>query len=825
MLEWILSFSKPWRNWSIGRYTDGNDVTPLFQCLLGWLVEQIRIPPGRYLVRAALALLVFVPMFLLSSSPQLEASAHLEQVSVKSLSHVPGARTTYVVSFVTAEGLDGVSDSIDMELHQGMGVPARIRATDVTVTHSNGGSPVHGHLDQVSLSGQNDPERTTTVSITPSVKVNGSTSGIPAGATVTVTFTEAAGFSNPPRGGAYSWLVRTSGEPEPVAAVHPDAQVRRDFREIQGHDEDEGLLVERTVTLSKKKTVRGEQVAVTAKGYREGLTLWVWRDSDTDGQQDDGESQLCEATVGSSGIGGCSFEVRVPPFTPASADCRSGVRGCNLVNAADGAHRGLNLSGKGSAYILDSAQLLELVGKIETSAAPGSKRELQVKLTDFPPGTVESVTIGGEPTGLGTLEIGASGRLSFRAPVPAGVRAGQHLLAMDLLRNDTGQLYSSSLIVEVAEKRTEVGISPETVVPNQTVAIWGKGFSTGEGAVIREVRVGGHPLQPRSVNYGDGFIPVDPDGSWAGTLNLPVTGVTTEPGVYSVELVDSDGQSGSVEYTVGPREVTVSPVRSRAGAIVEISGSGFPARSPASSRVDLLIHYESPTGRTTTTADADHEGNFTQQIRVPLDTPSPSSNELRVEFEADDGEVIATMAAHEVSEPEIEISPTSGPPGAAVTLTGIGFRHYAPVTSVAVGGMDVLGGRRLSTDANGRFSLQFIAPGAGFGPQPVRVDVSGTLARAYFQVSPGGSVTGNGLPVAEALAGMVDRLDVVFYFDNLTKGWSFYDPLLGEENTLRFMSDGGLYFILVSETVEAVLNGRSRTLTCRDGNCWNVIVW
>ena len=814
LFKWSSSLSRPVKTKRFVRLS-----------LSSWSGEQSTTSPNQGLVRAALTVLAVGLAVLLADTPQLEANDGLDQVTVKSHSRIPGARTTYEVSFVTSETLDGVTDSIEMELDPSIRVPTSIRASSMTLTHSGAGARVHGNPHKVSLSKRTDPDQPTTISIAPGVKVNSSTVDIPAGSTVTVIFTAVAALSNPTRGGAYSWLVSTSRQPEPVAAVHPESKVRQDFAQVQGHAAAEGLLVERVISLSKRKTVRGERVAVTARGFREGLSLWVWRDSNADGLQDNDEGQLCQTTVSTLGIGQCNFEVRVPPFTPASGGCLSSSGGCNLINAHDGAHHGLNLSGKTSAYLSSSTQMLELAGKIEVAPTVGAIRELDVMLSDFPAGTIQSVTVGGSAADVGSLTVGTSGRLSFTLSVPAGVRAGQHLLELALLRDDTGNRYLSSVVVDVNVVKTEVGVSPDTVLPNQTLAIWGKGFSTKEGAVIREVQVGGHQLEPALINYGAGFIPVDSDGSWAGSVRLPIISATMEQGTYSLHLVDTHGESGSIEYVVGPREVAVTPARSRPGSIIEVSGTGFPAFNHAGSRINLLIRYESAAGETNVSAQADHEGNFHQELAVPLDTPSPSSNAVRVEFYSDDGEVIASTIEHEVSEPEVWVSPASGPPGTTVSLAGSGFRHYAPVTSVSVGGIDVLGGQRLSTDALGRLSLHFIIPGTGIGPQPIRVDVSGSLARSFFQVSPGVAVSGNALTVSEALAGLGDRLNTVFYFDNLSKSWSFYDPVLDEGNTLQYMTDGGVYFIRVFETVEAILNGEKRTLTCINGNCWNVITW
>ncbi len=70
-----------------------------------------------------------------------------------------------------------------------------------------------------------------------------------------------------------------------------------------------------------------------------------------------------------------------------------------------------------------------------------------------------------------------------------------------------------------------------------------------------------------------------------------------------------------------------------------------------------------------------------------------------------------------------------------------------------------------------------------------------------------------------------DNFVRAFSFDNNRKEWRFYDPRAGEANTLTQLVTRHAYFILVREDAEWRLNGRSGRLTCRGGNCWNVIVW
>ena len=80
----------------------------------------------------------------------------------------------------------------------------------------------------------------------------------------------------------------------------------------------------------------------------------------------------------------------------------------------------------------------------------------------------------------------------------------------------------------------------------------------------------------------------------------------------------------------------------------------------------------------------------------------------------------------------------------------------------------------------------------------------------------------------DALDNLDDNLEAVFYFDNVSKTWSFYDPRpeFAELNTLSELIEGQAYWILVMEAeAEVVLNNRSRSLSCSGGDCWNLVVW
>ena len=62
------------------------------------------------------------------------------------------------------------------------------------------------------------------------------------------------------------------------------------------------------------------------------------------------------------------------------------------------------------------------------------------------------------------------------------------------------------------------------------------------------------------------------------------------------------------------------------------------------------------------------------------------------------------------------------------------------------------------------------------------------------------------------------------YFNSGMNSWTYFDPESGGE--LDCFIPGKLYWILVKEPQEVILNNQHRNLTCTSrGNCWNLIMW
>ena len=764
-----------------------------------------------------------------------------------------------------------------MVLHEDIGVPRGINPAQVQVRYSGGtqdGLPPDGRgiASAVELEEQDDPRRPTTVTIYPVIRGterNAPPQSIPQNAEVTVTFRREAGITNPTEGGGFSWKVGIDEE-NLVEASHPDETVREAFSTSSDEGEIIGLLVDWEIQLSHERVGRGEEVTVIGRGYKNGTTLTFWRDANFDGVRDTVEGQLCQANVEGNDIGYCTFIVHKPPFVSAFGSCDTvavPVRGtdgtendadevdgraaaenadCNFINGVDGRnHTSIwirdedELNSEGAFALDDLPQVLELtVGVI---ADVGADRRLSVQLRDFPPGELVAADIGGVPIDLERVSektLHRSGSLHFTVDLPGTARRGYQSLRVvvrhgsangaDCIKVFDDEVCSEGTTVVWVEPGAVLRVFPEEVLPNQRINLDGKGFILEDGSgEIASVSIGGHVVNPDRVNDGEAeLLATDRNGNWAGHVDLPINSATTTPGAREIQVTDIHGRKGLVEVTIPPREVEAVPIWGRPGTIVTVEGRGFPARNDSRSSVNVRIYYDTENGHAVTSAEPDAAGNFSREIRIPLNTPAPSSNTIRAEFDDDNGTTIVTTTRHEIAGATVQVSPAAGPPGTAVSLTGQGFRKFTKVNSVMIGELNVTPGGSVATDANGEFSLTFLTPGAGVGRQTVLVTIAGVTASAPFDISLSSVSAATPVPVVEALADLGDALVRTFHFNNDTKAWTFYDPELTEaNNTQRFMIPGETYLILVRETVTAILNTRQRTLSCYQGNCWNQIIW
>ena len=203
-------------------------------------------------------------------------------------------------------------------------------------------------------------------------------------------------------------------------------------------------------------------------------------------------------------------------------------------------------------------------------------------------------------------------------------------------------------------------------------------------------------------------------------------------------------------------------------------------------------------------------------MRIPTTAAIPSTNSVKVEFREDENGVkVVTTVAHEVPEGIVGLSETSGGPGSTVTVNGEGFKSFVPISLVKIGTLDVTPAPKPATDGNGMMSFDITIPGLDVGIQTIEVHVGRTTSSTGFTVTESGVNPGDIKEVGPALKDLGDNFVNIWHFNNDTKAWSFYDGQEGSD--LTHLITGETYLMQIKSTVEVILNGDTRNLTCVGG--------
>jgi hypothetical protein len=384
---------------------------------------------------------------------------------------------------------------------------------------------------------------------------------------------------------------------------------------------------------------------------------------------------------------------------------------------------------------------------------------------------------------------------------------------------------------------SDLVVSPQTAVPNQRVILDGSGFTpssqpggngpsgshqiTGIGDSV--ISVGGTPL---AVPYAFYPISFDASGAWTTFVSIPVTDVTVAGGSITIQAVDDQGVTHTVQVIIGIPSITLSPDSSRINTEFTVTGQGFPASNPLT-RLNSQVPI-SYAGFPLTVVSADDLGRFTAKIQVPSTTKIPSNNIVKATVL---GQGQLAQAVHSVPEPAITLSPPSGVPGTAVTVSGRGFPPNVIVSNTRAGNINVSRSPAPATDDNGAFLSYFSMPVFSPGFQTVSVTVEGLEGATFFDVLAGTPVI-QPLPTpppssvpTDALKALTVGNDLVrvWTFDNGTKRWEFFDPrpAFSSANTIETMVPGRIYWLQLRRDRSVALNGKVASLF--DG--WNLHTW
>ena len=765
------------------------------------------------------------------------------------LSADPGKNTRYELKFPAPKDMNTLTDEIVIELED-FNVPSSIDEDSIAVTVTDGCTGPSPTAEDATAVG--DKDCTTTPQ---DVAVSGEKIFITVGdldkasddnindfsiqmkEVIAVVIRQSAGIRNPSEAGDYgpvAYVLLGNNDKLPVAKFDGDKDLTIPVPRILSLDEEDGGL--------------GTVVNATGKGFKNGTTLTVFVDkpvhmdddkdpttpmSDDDGvlgvdmmmpnrQLDLGEDTLCEVSqIGGDDVGTCEFTVTHPTFSG----------GINYINAVDGRN--------GYVDVNKDLGEFELTASISASPAGGSPGEIiLIQMVDFPVGPVVMVQLSRTevcgpdsttPTCNGSVDLTGSG--NFKIIIPNWAKSGSQELRVTGQGDAAGDPVKGAKNVVISGPQIQV--TPGSVVANQRISLVGVGFSSGAHITrvapgipqISKMSVGGKDISWARINGGQP-VEVDSGGNWSAAVDLPLHEATTAEGDRTIRITDSGGRTGSVTVVIAAREVTITPATGRVGTLATVRGMNFPSKNDDGSSFNVAVVYDAGNDKqTTVSAVPDASGRFEVQLRIPTTASIPSTNTVKVQFDDDDDVTVVTTVTHEVPEGAINLSQTSGSPGSTISISGVGFKSFVPVKSVMVGSLEVTPSPRPSTDSQGMMSFKITIPGLDVGIQTIEVKVGGTTASVGFTVTTSGVAAGNITESSLAVVNLGENFERSFNFNNDTKSWTFYSPEAPDDSTQTSFITGESYWILIEESQEVILNGKTRNLTCGAGNCWNQIVW
>jgi len=392
----------------------------------------------------------------------------------------------------------------------------------------------------------------------------------------------------------------------------------------------------------------------------------------------------------------------------------------------------INPTGVSAARTLTVATSADATAK--TSAAYSSTRYITPSSTSKAQGAAITITGGGFTAN--TL-ITASGTITGSATVNsdgsfsiAGSRNGNAAGVATVTDGANVKLTTASIAL-----KPDITVSGSPSISTGTVTLNLRNFGTAANIpTLTHVTFGGTAVTTGQMvsTLGTAFTDRDLDAiadDYKLQIRVPAG---TSPGVRQVTVTDSVGKTANANIEVSGRTITLDPSSGRTGTIT-ITGTGFPPSVAASSNNIITLTQAGGAGNLSTPQiTTDTAGTFTTTFTMPSSVPGGSafvsgaiSVKATVKTLTGDTGANTKSATYTWTSTSrtLTVSPTEGPRGTVVTVTGSGFTGGG---TVAVGGLTV-GGAAMNTssfavnaDTTLTATTQTIPAGTAYGSNTVK---------------------------------------------------------------------------------------------------------
>ena len=556
-------------------------------------------------------------------------------------------------------------------------------------------------------------------------------------------------------------------------------------------------------------------------------------------------TQRASATPTSEEVAlGAPVSVTLNDFTPATAvtaviagDTDNPINpttssGSNMTNSSGGGTFSVAVpqgTGTGTKQVVITAGktarfLITIVSRTLTvspsSAVPGQSISVSGSgFTTNPNGTVRvELTLGSEVLAK-SHAVNTDGTFLWTGEVPfneetgdAGgpTASGSSVRWTATETGGTGSGRSGGSSGFTIQKRA-ITLSPSTANPGSTIEVFGSGWGVQTyGDVTSQVTL----ELPDESQFGP--FPVSSTGEFQGALTVPANSQVTTIKVTATDnnggkLGDvvatgktggfADDKSTSKNLRVPTGVVSVSPDSSSTGAIITVTGDGFPAQTNLSS-----LDFGGTNALPVPAPATDVTGSFTVTLTVPAARLGGSLKPGAVVITATVGRISGTTS-FTIPEPAISLSVGSARPGDSLTVTGTGFSAFANVDSINFGAAPALPVPNPRTDIVGDFSATVIVPTLNPGAYTITVR-TGPDFTATSPVRIVSATVGNALPPEEAFRSLTSKGLLVLAAAAPPGGTEFgaYVPGLAG-NTLALVQPNGVLILTLNADARVSVSG------------------
>jgi hypothetical protein len=443
------------------------------------------------------------------------------------------------------------------------------------------------------------------------------------------------------------------------------------------------------VTLTPTQGPSGVSVGVSGTGFTHGATVTTTIGAGA-------TIGACRATVSGTGTFSCAVTISgTASATPYTV----------TATGSDGGND------RATAYFTITTPAITLA---PTQGPSGVS--VGVSGTGFTHGATITTTIGAGAT-IGTCGATVSGTGTFSCTVTISGTASGTSYTVTAAGSDGGNDRATTSFTITTPVIT---LTPTQGPTGIIVTVSGTGFTPS--TTINTLTFNGTiPFQTCTDQATSGT------GTFSCTFTVPTDAASSVP--YSVVVAGNDGGSdtSTASFTMTTPEIMVTPGRGPVGAMVTVSGTGFSVSTALTSLEFDSTKISSCTGGGSLTTN--DSGTFSCTITVLRGAAGTTVTATDVGGQTATGVFMVTT-------PAITMSPTQGPVGTTVTVSGTDFSVTSTV-GLVFDGVKITSctSGSLTTSGTGTFTCTFKVPTGTSGTTVTATDVGGQTATGTLTVT------------------------------------------------------------------------------------------